>query len=43
MKYTKGYVEARIKKLKTNAVENANIIRKWERILRKEQAEAAKS
>lgn len=38
MSYTKGYVEARIKKLKANPVENANIIRKWERILRKEQA-----
>ena len=38
MGYTKGYVEARIKKLKTNAVENANLIRKWERILRKDEA-----
>jgi hypothetical protein len=38
MGYTKGYVEGRIKKLKTNAVENANLIRKWERILRKEEA-----
>ena len=38
MGYTEGYVEARIKKLKTNAVENANLIRKWERILRKEEA-----
>ena len=27
-----------IKKLKANAVENANLIRKWERILRKEEA-----
>lgn len=35
MKYTKSYIEQRIAKLKTNPVENANIIKKWERMLRK--------
>ena len=35
MKYTKTQIEQRIVKLKTNPVENANLIRKWERMLRK--------
>ena len=34
MKYAKSYIEKRIAKLKTNPVENANLIRKWERYLR---------
>ena len=35
MKYTKAQIENRIAKLKTNPVENANLIRKWERMLRR--------
>ena len=35
MKYTKTQIENRIAKLKTNPVENANLIRKWERMLHK--------
>ena len=35
MKYSKSYIEQRIAKLKTNPVENANIIKKWERLLRR--------
>ena len=35
MKYSKSYIEMRIAKLKTNPVENANIIKKWERMLRR--------
>lgn len=35
MKYTKAQIENRITKLKTNPVENANLIKKWERMLRK--------
>ena len=35
MKYSKSYIEQRIAKLKTNPVENANLIRKWERMLRR--------
>jgi hypothetical protein len=35
MKYSKSYIEQRIAKLKTNPVENARLIKKWERILRK--------
>lgn len=38
MKYSKSYIEQRIAKLKTNPVENANIIKKWERMLRKVEA-----
>ena len=34
MKYTKSYIEQRIAKLETNPVENANLIRKWKRLLR---------
>lgn len=35
MKYSKSYIEARIAKLKGNPVENANLIKKWERMLRR--------
>ena len=35
MKYSKSYIEMRIRKLEGNPVENANLIRKWERMLRK--------
>ena len=35
MKYSKSYIEMRIRKLEGNPVENANIIKKWERMLRK--------
>ena len=35
MKYSKSYIEQRIAKLKTNPVENAYLIRKWERLLRR--------
>lgn len=35
MKYTKTQIENRIAKLKINPVENANLIKKWERMLRK--------
>lgn len=33
----KRYIENRIAKLKINPTENANLIRKWERLLRKAQ------
>lgn len=32
---TKLHIENRIAKLKTNPVENANLIKKWERLLRR--------
>lgn len=35
MKYSKSYIEQRIAKLKTKPVENANLIKKWERLLRR--------
>ena len=35
MKYTKSYIEMRIDKLKGNPVENANLIKKWKRMLRR--------
>ena len=35
MRYTKSYIENRIAKLNTNPDENANLIRKWERYLRR--------
>ena len=38
MKYSKSYIEQRIRKLETNPVENANIIKKWKRMLRKTEA-----
>lgn len=37
MKYTKSYIEMRIDKLKSNPVENAKLICKWERMLRRVQ------
>jgi hypothetical protein len=38
MNYTKSYIENRIRKLEMNPVQNANIIRKWKRILRKAES-----
>lgn len=35
MKYTKSYIEMRIEKLKGNPVENAKLIKKWERMMRR--------
>ena len=35
MRYTKEYIKIRIYKLKTNTVENAKLIKKWERHLRR--------
>lgn len=35
MKYSKSYIESRIAKLKDNPVENARLIKKWERMLRR--------
>lgn len=35
MTYSKDYIKNRIRRLKTNALENAKIIKKWERKLRK--------
>lgn len=38
MKHSKSYIEQRIRKLETNPVENANIIKKWKRKLRRVEA-----
>ena len=38
MKYSKSYIEMRIRKLETNPVENAKLINKWKRILRKAES-----
>ena len=35
MNLNKQYIENRIAKLETNPVENANLIRKWKRYLRR--------
>lgn len=35
MKLDKNYIELRLAKLRTNPVENAKLIRKWERYLRR--------
>lgn len=35
MKYSKSYIEMRIRKLEANPVENAKLINKWKRMLRK--------
>ena len=35
MRYTNSYIEKRIATLKTKPVENTNLIRKWERYLRR--------
>ncbi len=40
MRYTINYIEARIRRLETNPVENAKLIKKWKRILRKAEANA---
>lgn len=37
IKQTKGYIEQRINRLKMHSVENARLIKKWERKLRKAQ------
>ena len=39
MRYTKSQIENRIAKLKTNPVENAKLIKKWERMLCRAKAE----
>ena len=38
MNYTESYIRARINKLSTKSEENAKLIKKWERILRKVEA-----
>ena len=38
MKYTKSYIESRIAKLSANPVENAKLINKWKRMLRRVEA-----
>ena len=38
MRYTKSYIESRIAKLSTNPVENARLINKWKRMLRRAEA-----
>lgn len=35
MKYSKSYIECRISKLSNKPVENAKIINKWKRLLRR--------
>ena len=35
MKHSEIYIKSRINRLETNPIENANIIRKWKRMLRK--------
>lgn len=35
MKQTKGYIQTRIHRLKMHPIENARLIKKWERKLRK--------
>lgn len=35
MRYSKSQIENRIAKLKNNPVENAKLIKKWERLLRR--------
>ena len=35
MKLNKAHIETRIAKLQTNPVENAKLIKKWERYLRR--------
>lgn len=37
-RYTKSYIEMRIVKLQSKPVENASLIRKWQRMLRKADA-----
>lgn len=34
-RYTKSYIEVRIAKLQNKPVENAKLIKKWQRLLRK--------
>lgn len=35
MRYSKSYIEMRISKLEGNPVENAKLINKWKRMLRR--------
>lgn len=35
MKYTKKYIELHIQKLEENPIANANLIRKWKRMLKR--------
>lgn len=39
MRYTKNEIMCRLQRLKTNPVENAKLIKKWERMLRRCDAE----
>ena len=38
MRYSKSQIENRISKLKNNPVENAKLINKWKRMLRRVEA-----
>ena len=42
MRYSKREIMCRIQRLKTNPVENAKLIKKWERMLRHADAEEVK-
>ena len=35
MKYSKSYIETRISKLEAKPIENAKLIKKWKRLLRR--------
>lgn len=39
MRYTVNEIEVRLARLRTNAVENAKLIKKWMRMLRRAKAE----
>jgi hypothetical protein len=39
MKLDKSYIELRLAKLRNKSVENAKLIKKWERYLRRVEAE----
>lgn len=39
MRYTENEIKVRLARLKTNPVENAKLIKKWERMLRRCDAE----
>ena len=39
MRYTVNEIEVRLARLRTNPVENAKLIKKWERMLRRAKAE----
>lgn len=40
MRYTKSYIEMRIKHLERKSVENAKLIKKWKRLLRRSESES---